>query len=206
MDNNVIAPIYAQIALDIALRISNGDLKENSKVYGRSVLASEYGVSPETIRRAMRLLEDMEIVESKQNSGSIILSAENAKKYVEKFNNQNDIRVYQRNLNELLIQHESICSKISEVAGSIVKINEKFSQTAPFNSYEVKIPHNSKLINKTIGDSLFWQNTAATIIAIRRSGNIILSPGPYAIFQIDDTIVFIGDTSCIEVVTDFVNN
>lgn len=205
MDNNVIAPIYAQIALDIALRISKGDLKEKSKVYGRSVMASEYGVSPETIRRAMRLLEDMEIVESKHSSGSIILSAENAKKYVEKFGNRNDIRVFQKNLNDLLGQQQSLCQKIAETAGSIVRINEKFSQTTPFNSYEVNIPHNSKLVDKTIGDSMFWQNTAATIIAIRRSENIILSPGPYAIFQINDTIVFIGNTNCIDTVTTFIN-
>ena len=153
----------------------------------------------------MRLLEDMEIVESKHSSGSIILSAENAKKYVEKFGNQNDIRVFQKSLNDLLGQQQSLCQKISEAAGSIVRINEKFSQSTPFNSYEAKIPHNSKLIDKTIADSMFWQNTAATIIAIRRSENIILSPGPYAIFQIDDTIVFVGDSNCIDTVTSYVN-
>mgnify|MGYP000892165127 FL=1 len=79
MDNVVVAPVYAQIALDIALRISKGELKENSIVYGRSVMSSEYGVSPETIRRAMKLLEDMEIVGTKQNSGTVVLSSEKAK-------------------------------------------------------------------------------------------------------------------------------
>ncbi|PKM71792.1 MAG: GntR family transcriptional regulator [Firmicutes bacterium HGW-Firmicutes-16] len=205
MDNNIIAPIYAQIALDIALRISKGDLKEKSKVFGRSVMASEYGVSPETIRRAMRLLEDMEIVESKHSSGSIITSAENAKKYIERFGNRNNIRVCQKNLNELLEQQELLCRQIAEVAGSIVRINEKFSQSTPFNTYEVKISENSKLVNKTIGDSMFWQNTSATIIAIRRSEIIILSPGPYAVFYVDDTIIFVGDMNCIEAVIDFVN-
>ena len=205
MDKNIVAPIYAQIALDIALRISRGDLKEKSKVFGRSVMASEYGVSPETIRRAMRLLEDVKIVESKHSSGSIIISAENAMKYVERFGNRNNIRVYQKDLNELLEQQKLLCHQIAEVAGSIVRINEKFSLSTPFSGYEVKISENSKLVNKTIGDSMFWQNTSATIVAIQRSGDIILSPGPYAIFQVDDTIIFIGDTSCIETVINFVN-
>jgi DNA-binding GntR family transcriptional regulator len=79
------SPIYAQIALDIALRIVRGELKENSKVYGRSVMSSEYGVSPETIRRAFKLLEDTDIVEIKQNSGVMVVSSENARKYVERF-------------------------------------------------------------------------------------------------------------------------
>jgi K+/H+ antiporter YhaU regulatory subunit KhtT len=205
MDNKIIAPIYSQIALDIALRISKGELKESTKVYGRSVMASEYGVSPETIRRAMKLLEDMKIVESKQNSGFLILSAENAKEYVSKFGERNDIRVYQRNLNKLLDQHELLCHQIADVAGSIVRINEKFSQSSPFSSYEVKIPKTSKLVNKTIGDCMFWQQTAATIVAIRRDKNIILSPGPYAVFQIDDIIVFIGDIKCTELVSEFIN-
>jgi len=70
--DQIVSPVYSQIALDIALRIARGELKENTKVYGRSVMSSEYGVSPETIRRAMKLLEDMKIVETKQNSGTII--------------------------------------------------------------------------------------------------------------------------------------
>lgn len=205
MDNKIIAPIYSQIALDIALRISNGELKESTKVYGRSIMASEYGVSPETIRRAMKLLEDMKIVESKQSSGFHILSAENAKKYVAKFGERNDIRVFQRNLNELLDQQELLCRKIADVAGSIVRINEKFSQSSPFSSYEVTIPNTSKLVNKTIGECMFWQQTTATIVAIRRDHNIILSPGPYAVFQVDDIIVFIGDIKCVELVSEFIN-
>ena len=48
------ASAYARIALDIAQRISRGELKENTRIYGRSIMASEYGVSPETIRRALR--------------------------------------------------------------------------------------------------------------------------------------------------------
>ena len=50
---------YLQIAVDVASRVAGGDLREGDRLYGRSVMASEYGVSPETIRRALRLLADM---------------------------------------------------------------------------------------------------------------------------------------------------
>ena len=50
------------IALDLAGRICSGELKVGHRVFGRSTLASEYSVSPETIRRAVNLLEDMQVV------------------------------------------------------------------------------------------------------------------------------------------------
>ncbi|MDY0372402.1 MAG: GntR family transcriptional regulator, partial [Sphaerochaetaceae bacterium] len=52
-------PIYARIALDIANRIENGELLEGKRLSGRSLMSSEYGVSPETIRRAFSLLEEL---------------------------------------------------------------------------------------------------------------------------------------------------
>ncbi|MGE4354156.1 MAG: TrkA C-terminal domain-containing protein [Oscillospiraceae bacterium] len=204
MDNRITPPVYSQIALDIALRISRGELKENTKVHGRSIMASQYGVSPETIRRAMKLLEDMRVVEIKQNSGVTIVSAENAARYVEKFGAQNDIRDHQRKLKQLLKEQELLAQKIMEQAGSIIRINEIFSQTNPFNNYEIDIPPDSPLLGKTLGELKFWQETAATVIAIRRGDKIILSPGPYATINADDTLIFVGDLACIAAVEAFV--
>ena len=205
MDNVVVAPVYAQIALDIALRISKGELKENSIVYGRSVMSSEYGVSPETIRRAMKMLEDMEIVGTKQNSGTVVLSSEKAKLYVAKFGEQNSIKSMQKKMTNLIAQQRAINKKIIDLAGSIVRINQRFSETNPFNNYEYIIPKNSGVIGQTLGELNFWQETRATVIAIRRGDKIILSPGPYVMFEANDIIIFVGDISSIEAVADFIN-
>ncbi len=205
MDEYIVAPIYSQIALDIALRISQGELRENTKVYGRSVMASEYGVSPETIRRAMKLLEEMKVVETRQSSGSVVVSADNAKAYVRKFGEQNEIRTHQKNLTSLLTKQESLCRQIAEAAGAIIRINEKFSKTSPFPNYQVKVGESSPLIGQTLGELRFWQQTSATVIAIRREDKIILSPGPYASIQAGDTLVFIGDVKCVETVSAFIN-
>ena len=50
-------PVYKNIALDIANKIINGEFKVGEKISGRSTLAGVYNVSPETIRRAIALLE-----------------------------------------------------------------------------------------------------------------------------------------------------
>ena len=49
MNQTVVPTQYLQIALDLARRIASGELPEGSRVYGRSMMASEYNVSPETI-------------------------------------------------------------------------------------------------------------------------------------------------------------
>ena len=203
MENSIVTPVYSQIALDIALRIAKGELKENTKIYGRSVMASEYGVSPETIRRALKLLEDMDIVETRHNSGSLVISADNANEYVRRFSQRNDIRAYQKKLNDLLSKQSSRCREIAEAAAAIVRIDEKFSKASPFINYEAKVPADSPLLGRTLGELRFWQQTAATVIAIRRDGKIILSPGPYAALQPSDVLVYVGDVKCTETVAVF---
>ena len=197
---NVESPIYAQIALDIALRIVRGQLKENSKVYGRSVMSSEYGVSPETIRRALKLLEDTNIVEIRHNSGVMVASSENARKYVERFGEQNQVRTVQKRLDDLIGQQEQITRQISEASRTIVRLNERISRTNPFFNYELTVPPGSPVIGRTLAELNFWQQTGATVIAIRRGETLILSPGPYAALQEHDTIIYVGDLPCVEAV------
>lgn len=84
MDNDTL-PQYIQIALSIARRIAGGDVPEGAKISGRSKLSSEYNVSPETIRKAVRLLGDMRVVDVREQSGVYVLSADNAKRYLHDF-------------------------------------------------------------------------------------------------------------------------
>lgn len=203
-NKNVVAPVYSQIALDIAMRISRGEIQESTKLYGRSVLASQYGVSPETIRRAIKILEDVQIVKTHESKGSEVISKEKAKEYVNKFSELNDIRVKQRKLKELLDELGKLSQEINEIASSIVRINEYFTVTSPFVPYEEVIPETSPLIGKTLGEVRFWQQTNATVIAIRRGDQIILSPGPYATLMAKDIIIYIGDTKSVEAVISFI--
>lgn len=203
MSTSLVAPVYSQIALDIALRITKGELKENTKVYGRSVMASEYGVSPETIRRAMKLLSDMEIVDIRHNSGAIILSREKARQYVERFGSRNDIRSRQNELQQLLSKQADLNKQIADVAGSIIRINERFSATAPFPNYEAVVPEGCPQIGKNLQELKFWQQTGATVIAIRRGDRIILSPGPYAALEERDILMFVGNVNSPDAVDSF---
>ena len=60
--------------MSIASRIADGEFQENTRISGRSTLSSEYQVSPETVRKALNLLADMDIVRTVEGSGTIVLS------------------------------------------------------------------------------------------------------------------------------------
>ncbi|MEG0542028.1 MAG: TrkA C-terminal domain-containing protein [Angelakisella sp.] len=203
MDELVCPPQYLQIALDIASRIAQGELKEGSKVYGRSVMASEYGVSPETIRRSLKLLSDMQVVEIKEKSGVIISSAEKSRQYIERFGEHSNVRALQAQLKSVITEHNALTGKMVTIASTIARIEEKASPSRPFRSYEVQVEPHCDFIGKNIGELCFWQATGATVIAIRRGSNIILSPGPYAQLLAHDVVIFVGDSAAVHAVTKF---
>lgn len=78
MENDAL-PQYMRIARSIAQRIADGELMEGEKLSGRSKLSSEYNVSPETIRKAVQVLQDRAVVIVREQSGVYVLSAELAR-------------------------------------------------------------------------------------------------------------------------------
>ena len=199
MKQTVVPSQYLQIALDIARRIAKGELPEGQRVYGRSVMASEYNVSPETIRRALRLLSDMKVVEVKPQSGVVVLSADSARRYIENFEESADVRALRQQLKDLLAEYADLSRRLSDTVTALVKSRDTFAASGePLPNYEVPIPKGSPLIGQSIGALKFWQSTGGTIVAIRRGQTVILSPGPYAQLYGGDVIVLVGSPAAAE--------
>ena len=205
MKGTVIPSQYLQIALDLAQRIAKGELSEGSRIYGRSVMASEYGVSPETIRKALRLLADMKVVEVKPQSGAVVLSADSARRYIENFDEGADVQSLRRQLKDLMAESAEVNRRMSETVSALVKSQETFAAAdQPLPNYEVPVPQGSPLIGKNIGELQFWQSTGGTIVAIRRGQTVILSPGPYAELYAGDVIILVGSPAAAEAANRFV--
>jgi len=191
------SPVYLRIALDIARRIARDDLHEGEKIYGRSILSSEYRVSPETIRRALKLLSDMQVVEVKHNSGAVVLSRSAASAYIERFDEYAGVQALRKKLKKTMEEHAVLSKKIVELASDISGMTSRVAEGSPFRNYEIDVPGGSPVCGQTEDELNFWQKTGATIIAVRRAGRLILSPGPYFRFEAEDVIVFIGDEPSI---------
>ena len=40
---------------------------------------------------------------------------------------------------------------------------------------------------------MFWQNTGATLIAVKRNDELLLSPGPYISLNPNDVLIVVGN-------------
>lgn len=197
-------PQYMRIALDIANRIAAGEIAEQQRISGRSLLSSQYHVSPETVRKALSLLNDMNVVQVKEKSGVIILSAEAARRFLSNFEGQREQQELRAQLQELTEQGQTVARRIAEVSARLLE-----AQTTPLPTekrlpnYELQVPAGSPRVGQSVGSLHFWQATGATVIAIRRNQNTILSPGPYAELQEGDMVVFVGAPESVSAVERF---
>ena len=200
MENDAL-PQYMRIAASVAERIAEGQFAEGEKLSGRSKLSSEYAVSPETIRKAVQLLRDMRVVSVKEQSGVYVLSADSARRYLQTVQDRSALVGKKRRLRALLEQQESLTKQVAELCRSILDeeiLPVQAEQSLP--NYAVRVPAGWADAGRNLGELHFWQATGATVVAIRRGGTTILSPGPYAELHAGDSVVFVGDADTREAV------
>lgn len=191
-------PVYSQVAFDIAAKIASGELKEGDQFSGRSLLISQYRVSTETIRRAIGLLSDLGIVSVRTNIGSTVLSQKRAAEYVEQYQASEDLAALKNRLRELIAQRDAINAEITKTFWKIGDLWERFRSSDRFRTYEFPIQPECPAAGKTILDLQFRQRTGATIVAIRKGGDLMLSPGPQAVLNCGDTLIVACELSQID--------
>lgn len=186
-------PVYQQIAVDIATKIVNGKIQIGEKIKGRSALASFYNVSPETIRKAMCILEDVGAVSVRAGIGVEIVSADCAKEFLENYSHVSNLNTIKQNILDLIGEQTERERRLKETVDELLDCTERFRDLNPFTPFEVEIHKGMRFLGKTVGEINFWQNTTATIIAIKRGGRIMLSPGPYATLKEQDVLYIIAN-------------
>ena len=183
-------PVYAQVAYDIASPIANGKLKEGQRLSGRTLLSSQYGVSSETIRRAMNLLANMNVVDIRQNVGAVIASRALAIEYVQQ--------------KSLTLQRDQLNGEISSLFEKIMALEERFQNSGHLRTYEFIIQADSRAAGKTIGELQFRQATGGTIIAVRENGDTQFSPDPQTVLQEGTMIIVACNAANLSYVSEFV--
>ena len=103
---------YIKIAQDICGRILVGEYQEGMMLKGRSVLASFYNVSPETIRKAVNLLAKEKIVEIKRGVGIFVDSALHAQQFADKWKDKTLVQNKYANLLNLLEEKKQLDEEI----------------------------------------------------------------------------------------------
>ncbi|AIF54206.1 TrkA C-terminal domain-containing protein [Pelosinus sp. UFO1] len=197
-------PMYHSIALDIAQRIVNNEFPVGSRISGRTLLASHYNVSSETIRKAIALLKDANIVSVSQGKEVVVLSIEEAYPFITHHKSMQSVYSLKQELEALLTQKLVIDKRLQEIFSEIVGYSDRLKNLNPYNPIEIKVPFDSHLVGRSVADIKFWQSTGATIVAIRRDRKIDISPGPAAIIEPDDRLIIVGKSNILQKATQFV--
>ncbi len=197
-------PRYLKIAVDISARIASGDIHQGEKLKGRSVLSTEYNVSPETIRRAMSILSDKKVVEIALGSGIVVSSKENAIQFLKNFKDDESVAELRLKLSQMLDKRRSMDEEISSLTKQIIDLY-KYKRSDLITPVEIPLPNSSPVIGKSIGALEVWHNTGATIIGVIQEKSIIISPGPYYEFAQSDKVLIVGDENVIERFNAFIN-
>ena len=191
--NNSSIPTYKKIALDIANKIQLNNILEGDILHGRSTLSSKYNVSPETIRRAMILLEDVEVVKTIKGKGILVLSREKAISFLNRNKSIDSIRSYKTEIDKLLNNRKEIENQLLKSIQGIIDYSSRFNEVNNIIPLEFVVPENCLYIGKTVGEIMFWQNTGATLIAVKRNDELLLSPGPYISLNPNDVLIVVGN-------------
>jgi K+/H+ antiporter YhaU regulatory subunit KhtT len=199
------AAMYLSIATDIAQRIINDEFAIGSRIAGRTLLASHYNVSSETIRKAVALLKDANVVDVSQGKEVTVLSVDEAYRFIEHHKSMQSVYSLRQELEILLEKKHDIDKRLESVLSDIIGYSDRLKNLNPYNPIEVKVPENSHIVGRTIAEIKLWQHTGATIVAIRRGTHIIISPGPLAVIAPDDRLVVVGDTEVLQRSTSFIN-
>ena len=196
---------YIKIAQDICGRILVGEYQEGMMLKGRSVLASFYNVSPETIRKAVNLLAKEKIVEIKRGVGIFVDSALHAQQFADKWKDKTIVQNKYANLLNLLEEKKQLDEEI-DVAIKDMRDSFTYQTKEAVQLQEIMIPLDSWLDSKKIGDVYFYNYTEATIVAVvtKEEGRADTSPGPDYVLHAGDKLIFVSkDTMTFDRVASF---
>ncbi|NLD04477.1 MAG: GntR family transcriptional regulator [Synergistaceae bacterium] len=184
---------YQQLASDIASRIAEGDYQVGDKIFARSSLASQYQVSSETARKAVCVLAELGIVEAEKGSGVTVKSRENALLFISRKREAKTLSHLKNSILEKVERQMSETAELKKQVKMLVDLTERFRATNPFIPFEVTLEGNLPSLGKKVSELCFWQSTSATVVAIKKKENLILSPGGATVLEDGDVLYFVGD-------------
>lgn len=182
---------YQEIALDLAHAIAMGEYREGEKLHGRSTLAGRFNVSPETIRRAIAILQNAGVVMVSQGVGITVTSKAMAERFLRSFDQKGEIQVFLEELKGLMDQRREIDARIDSHLNKVLNYADRL-MSRWLDVGEIKIERESSAIGKTLRELKIRERTGTTIVAVVREGLEHFAPAANFILQVDDVLLVVG--------------
>ncbi len=181
--NNMTIPRYQQIAIEIASKIAKEEYRIGQRIYGRSSIASQYGVSPETARRAFCILSDLGIITSEKGNGMIVKSRSCAVDFLSQFSKRQTIETLKQDLMQSLDRQQQEMETMMARLTDLVSATEHYKSMNPLAPFTLEITAQCRYLNQSIQEMQLWQRTGATLVALKRNDVLLRSPGPYTVLR-----------------------
>ncbi len=184
-------PRYQEIANAIAYSIISGQYHEGDKIHGRSTLAGRFNVSPETIRRAIAILQSEDVVGVQQGIGITVNSKKQAEKFLRSYNQKNEIQAFKEELKELLERRRAIDSQIDSLLDKLTSYTDKF--ISRWNDVaEIEVRTESEAVGRTLRELKVRELTGATVVGVVRNGIENFSPEADYILMVEDILLIVS--------------
>lgn len=182
---------YQEIANAIAYSIVLGEYHEGDKIHGRSTLAGRFNVSPETIRRAIAILQSEDVVGVRQGIGITVNSKKQAEKFLRSYNLKNEIQTYMEDLKILLEKRREIDRQIDSTLIKLTGYADRF--ISRWNDVaEIEVSSDSKAVGRTLKELKVRELTGATVVGVVRNGNENFSPEADYMLRIGDILLVVS--------------
>jgi len=181
---------YQSIANEIAKRIVSHQLEEGDKLRGRSMLASEFNVSSETVRKAMRLLANLGVVEVKPRSGIFVVSRRAAEMYVEQYRRQSETYRLFRDTIELLEESERTQRLLQRHIKRLLETSK--NEVFPFDFFTFRLEPTDRHLGSNLKEIQFWNETAGLVLAIEMDGQLYQAPNPKMPLEAGQVLYILG--------------
>ncbi|MGB9793312.1 MAG: TrkA C-terminal domain-containing protein [Thermacetogeniaceae bacterium] len=187
---------YINIAVDIATRIARGEYQEGQRIFGRSSLAGRYNVSPETIRRALAILEERGIVKLQPGVGVIVQSQIAAGNYLAEYGQRQILADIQKRLQAYLEERSRLDAEIAQLTNELLDYTFKMANRFQ-RIHEFRVAEGSPLIGKSLEEIRFRSRTGGTVLAIQRNGKEIVSPDATTVIEANDILIIVAPEDVI---------
>lgn len=144
-------PRYQQIALQIAERIVRNELKVGQKIYARSTLATTFGVSPETARKAISVLGDLGIVVPVHGSGVLLHQNKKQQEYLAQYQEVETMQDLRTQIMQSVESQRRELANFSSFLDKLVDQTEHFQKINPLTPIEFELERDSEKIRNEFG-------------------------------------------------------
>ncbi len=108
-------PVYLQIVKYFKVQIQLGRLDSGDEIPSRRVLATLLNVNPATVQKAYKHMEEEEIIETMQNSKSIIRLDNDSRERVKKELTEGEVRAFLKTVKEIKLSFKDVIDLLSDL-------------------------------------------------------------------------------------------